>query len=77
MLRLSFIQIYRLFEAFELNDDEWWRKFRLIAYEVWHKGTKSLTDINVYMPIGKTESKEMTKEELDKIWSKYGKLKRN
>jgi len=76
-LRLSFIQIHRLFEAYRLKDEERLQKFRLIAYEVWRKGIKNPPDINVYMPIDKTESVEMTKEELDRIWAKYGKLKRN
>jgi len=76
-LRLSFIQIHRLFESYRLKDEERLRKFRLIAYEIWRKGTKNPPDINVYMPIDKTESVEMTKEELDRIWAKYGKLKRN
>jgi len=77
LLRLSFIQVYRLFEAYRLKDEERLRKFRLVAYEIWRKGAKYDPGIDMYMPIGKIESTEMTKEELDRIWSKYGKLKRN
>lgn len=49
-------------------------KTRHIAYEVWRKGAKHPPDIDVYMPIGIEKPKEMTVEELDEIWRKYGKL---
>jgi len=46
----------------------------LIAYETWRKGTKNSPEIDTYLPIGKVEEKELTKEELDDIWTKYGRL---
>jgi hypothetical protein len=45
-----------------------------MAYETWRKGAKNTPGIDAYMPIGKEEAKELTKEELDDIWKKYGKL---
>lgn len=76
LLRLSFVQINRLFEAYRLKDNEWWEKFRLVAYETWRKGARNAPEINAYMPIDKDGKSEMTKEELDEIWKKYGKLDR-
>lgn len=75
-MKLSFAQIHRAFEAYKLKDDEGWKKFRLIAYETWRKGSKTNRSIDSYFPIG-AERYEMTEEELDEVWIKYGKLKRN
>ena len=74
---MSFSQIHRLLTAKKLNDEEDWRKSRLIAYETWRKGGRNAPDINSYMPIGEIAEQEMTEEELDEIWKKYGKLRRN
>jgi hypothetical protein len=74
LLRLSFAQIHRLFEGYKLKDEAEWRKFRLIAYETWRKGARNAPEIDTYMPLGEIEGKEVTKEELDEIWHKYGKL---
>ena len=48
----------------------------MIAYETWRKGGKNAPGIESYMPIGSEESKELSKEELDEIWKKYGKMDR-
>lgn len=71
---MSFAQIHRVFEAYKLNDEEWLRKFRLIAFEVWRKGAKNAPEIDVYMPVGKVKEYAMTEEDLDDVWKKYGKL---
>jgi len=60
--------------SIRLEDESQWRKFRKVAFEIWRKGTKTHADENQYMPIGEIESKEMTEEELDEIWEKYGKI---
>lgn len=75
-MRLSFVQIHRLFEAFSQADEDELKKFRIIAYEVWRKGSKHSHGIESYMPIGKKENKSMTDEELDEVWEKYGTLKK-
>lgn len=75
LLRLSFAQIYRLFEGYRIKEENEWKRARLVAYETWRKGAKTAPDINTYMPIGASRTKEMTVEELDDIWQKYGKLK--
>jgi len=64
-----------MLQAERVKEEDTWRKFRIIAYEVWRKGTKSTTSIDAYMPIG-IDRCEITSEELDDIWQKYGKLKR-
>jgi hypothetical protein len=76
-LRLSFAQIHRLFEGYKLRDDEWWRKFRLVAYEIWRKRTKNAPGIDIYMPIGKEDGKVLTEEEVSEMqedWNKHKKL---
>jgi len=76
-LRLSFAQIYRLMLSLRLEDENQWRKFRKVAFEIWRKGSKTHVEEDQYMPIGEIKGKEMTKEELDDIWREYGKRKRN
>lgn len=71
---MSFSQAQRLFEAYELNDKDWWRRFRLIAYETWRKGSKNAPDMDAYFPLDKEEQPEKSKDELDEVWQKYGKL---
>jgi len=59
--------------SIRLEDESQWRKFRKVAFEIWRKGTKTHADEDQYMQIGEIESNEMTEEELDEIWRKYGK----
>ena len=67
-----------MMKAQRINDEEQWRKVRHIAYEVWRKGSKKHTTPESYMPIGaELTINDMTEEELDKVWEKYGKLRRN
>jgi hypothetical protein len=61
-------------KSLKVDDESQWRKFRRVAYEIWRKGTKTSADEDQYMQIGDIVSKEMTEEELDKIWNKYGKI---
>jgi hypothetical protein len=63
--------------AMKVTEEGEWKRTRLIAYEVWRKGGKNPSPIESYLPIGGTEIKrtEKTKDELDEIWEKYGKLK--
>ena len=78
MLRMSFAQLDRAFEGHRIREEESWRKFRLVAWEIAFKNVKHRRTQNQYFPIGKVESKAPpTQEELDEIWRKYGKLKRN
>ena len=77
LLRLSFAQIYRVMKALRITDTEQWRKVRRIAYEVWRKDAKNPAPESHYMPIGVEEGKDKTQEELDEIWRKHGKLRRN
>jgi len=56
------------------EDQSQWRKFRRVAYEIWRKGTRTHVDEYQYLPIGEIESKDMTEEELDRVWEKYGKM---
>lgn len=77
LLRLSFAQIERLFEAYNNREKNAWRRTRLIAYEIWRKYAKNAPDIDAYMPLEEKERKELTEEELKEIWRKYGKLKNN
>jgi len=56
-----------------LNDEDAWKKFRLIAYETWRKGSKASTSPDTYLPIG-VERIEMTEEELDEL---FGKARQN
>ena len=47
----------------------------MIAYETWRKGAKNSPSIESYMPIGQSEKhSDMTDDQLDEIWQKYGKL---
>jgi len=64
--------------ALILADQDQWRKVRAISYEVWRKGTKNPPPIETYWPIGlDIKSHEKTTEELDEIWRKYGKRRKN
>lgn len=73
---MSFAEIHRVMKALVIDDESEWRKFRRIAFEVWRKDTKSHHTEQMYMPIGDdNKGKEMTEQELDEIWAKYGKLK--
>ena len=76
-MRLSFIQIHRIFEAYRLKDESLLKKFRVVAYETWRKGSKTAPGIEEYMPIGQADEYFMTDEELDEIWEIYGKRRKN
>jgi len=76
-LRLSFSQIARVFEAYRLKEENEWRRVRLVAYETWRHGAKNAPGIETYFPIGREDKKpELSKDDLDEVWQKYGKLKR-
>jgi len=67
-------EIHRLMTAIRNTDENNWKMVRLIAYETWRKGAKNVPSIESYMPIGDEITRnEMTEEELDKVWKKYGK----
>lgn len=68
--------MHRLFEAYRIKEEDTWRKFRLIAFETWRKGSKTNTSIEAYFPIG-INKVEMTEDDLNEAWKKYGKRKMN
>lgn len=77
LLRLSFAQIGRLFEAYRIGEENAWRKFRLVAYESWRKGAKNAPGIDTYMPIGRLEEREVSDDDVAKMrenWEKHKKL---
>jgi hypothetical protein len=61
-------------QALKIEDESQWRKFRRVAFEIWRKGTKTHADEDQYMPIGDIQGQEMTEDELNSIWEKYGKI---
>lgn len=72
------MQIHRIMQSLKVTDENEWLKTRVIAYEVARKGAKNPPMIEQWMPIGdELNINNLTEEELDDIWRKFGKRKRN